>query len=505
MRDGGGKAERSEREETENNGNEFGREVSRIAVAQICECVGFESFNDSALEALTNITIGYLRGLGKTAIFYANLAGRTECNVFDVIQGLEDLGLSRGFSGASEVGHCLTGSGTVREIIEYVGSAEEVPFAQPIPQFPVMRNWTMTPSFMQMGETPAFKHIPPWLPAFPDPHTYIHTPTWNERATDPRADKIELARQRRKAESSLLSLQQRLVCNGSAVANTLVYESDDEKALKVAKIGNPFFVSPLQTGERDVSTVPPPAKLSADAVPGNLGSVFNTFAPQSGERDVPPVPPLAKLSADAVPGNHGSVFDPFSHSQPVERDVPPVPPLAKLSADTVPGNHGSVFGTFVPQPEERDVPPVPPLAKLSTDAVPGNHVSGFETFAPPQPDNGDVPAAPPLAKLSANAVRGNHVSVFDAFAPAIEAMKGSSSDSGNVDKQVIPDKRPALCLKFRIGKRILGESLDLSLHTKNHRETAPWIVRDDERDDRKRRAGLILRQSMENPQELTQL
>lgn len=60
-------------------------------------------------------------------------------------------------------------------------------------------------------------------------------------------------------------------------------------------------------------------------------------------------------------------------------------------------------------------------------------------------------------------------------------------------------------MKFRIGKRILGESLDLSLQNRNNGIAAAWIVRDDERDDKKRRAGLILRQSMENPLELTQL
>ncbi|PWA94952.1 Bromodomain transcription factor [Artemisia annua] len=53
--------------------------------------------------------------------------------------------------------------------------------------------------------------------AFPDPHTYVHTPVWNERTSDPRADKVELARQKRKAESSLLSLQKRLLNSGSGV------------------------------------------------------------------------------------------------------------------------------------------------------------------------------------------------------------------------------------------------------------------------------------------------
>jgi transcription initiation factor TFIID subunit 8 len=47
--------------------------------------------------------------------------------------------------------------------------------------------------------------------------------------------------------------------------------------------------------------------------------------------------------------------------------------------------------------------------------------------------------------------------------------------------------------------------LDLSLLKKGEGRTGHWLGRDDERDDKKRRAEYILRQSMENPQELTQL
>ncbi|XP_059646844.1 transcription initiation factor TFIID subunit 8-like [Cornus florida] len=320
---------------------QFGRAVAKIAVAQICESVGFESFHESALEALSDIALQYLRDLGKTANFYANLAGRTDCSVFDVLQGLEDINSLKPSLVASEASHCLAGSGTVREIVEYMESAEEIPIAQPVPHFPVIRDRRMTPSFMQMGEMPAFKHIPAWLPAFPDPHAYVHTPMWNERMTDPRADKVELARQQRKAERSLLSLQQRLVWNGLAVPSTLADVGNDGKALQVAETKIPFLTE-------------------------------------------------------------------------------------------------------------------------------------------------------------------NHFSVVEAFAPAIEAVKGFH-DAGDSDKRVLPDKIPSVHLKFKTGKKIIGASLDLSLQYKGSGRTACWIGRDDERDDKKRRAEFILRQSMENPQELTQL
>lgn len=362
----GGKVE-SKREKERGSEDEYGRAVAKISVAQVCERVGFESFNESALQALSDIAVRYLSDLGKTASFYANLAGRSECNVFDVIQGLEDLGSSTGFSGGSEISECLIGSGMVKGIIEYVETAEEIPFAQPVVHFPMLRERKMTPSFDQMGETPVFKHVPAWLPAFPDPHTYVHSPMWNERVTDPRADKIELVRQRRKAESSLLSLQQRLVCNGSTVASTSANPTDGGNKIEFAESSNPFLAMPLQAGEKDVSPVVVPKKLLDEAI--------------------------------------------------VE----------------------------------------------------------------------------------------NHVSLLDTFTPAIEAMKGGVCDSGDGSGKISQDKRPAVHLKFKTGRKDIGESLDLRLKNKGSGKTAAWFGRDEEKDDKKRRAELILRHSMENPQELTQL
>ncbi|XP_022767305.1 transcription initiation factor TFIID subunit 8-like isoform X2 [Durio zibethinus] len=262
--------------------DDFGRAVSKIAVAQICESVGYQGFEESALEALTDISIRYICDLGKNASFHANLAGRSECNLFDITRALEDLGASHGFSGASEIGNCLVGSGTLREIIQFVDLKEEIPFAQPVPKFPVVRDRKLIPSFEHMNETPPGKHIPTWLPALPDPHTYIHTPMWNERTSDPCADKIEQARQRRKAERALLSLQQRLVCNGSSgtSASTVMDAVMDAKREKIQEAGsNPFLAAPLQPGEKDVSQVVLPTKLSDEVSKGNHVSVLQAFAP----------------------------------------------------------------------------------------------------------------------------------------------------------------------------------------------------------------------------------
>ncbi|KAJ8754221.1 hypothetical protein K2173_002121 [Erythroxylum novogranatense] len=341
--------------------DEFGRAVARVAVAQICLGLGFQGFKESAVDSLTEITIRYLRDLGRSARFYSNLSGRTQCHVFDIVRCLEDLSISGGFADTSSSGNCLVSFGTVRRIIEFVDSSEEIPFAQPVPSFPVSRDARLIPSFVKMGEATPGKHIPPWLPALPDPHTYLHTPMWNERVSDPRAEKIEQARQRRKAERALLGLQQRLLANGSIEASTSADRNGEDKELGVAETNTSVSV-PSKSEEMDVSAVVVPDKLK------------------------------------------------------------------------------------------------------------------------------------------------DHVSVMDAFAPAIEALKESRlGDDGDSERRMLPGKRPTVNFRLKARKKMLGESLDLRLSKKGEGRMRRWLGRDEERDDRKRRAEYILKQSMENPQELTLL
>lgn len=198
---------------------EFSHAAAKAAVAQVCESVGYENFKDPALESLSGFALQYILQLGKTATSFANLTGRSQCNVFDIILALDDLTDNNGEQGISSESCSLGRSIKLREIIDFVNSSEEVPFSQPLPSFPVAisdRSRKMIPSFVEIGETPPGKHIPLWLPAFPDPHTYKETPMWIERVSDPRGDKIEQARQRRKAERALLSLQRKLVCKISS-------------------------------------------------------------------------------------------------------------------------------------------------------------------------------------------------------------------------------------------------------------------------------------------------
>ncbi|GMI69839.1 hypothetical protein HRI_000653200 [Hibiscus trionum] len=180
--------------------DDFALAIAKVVVAQVCESVGFQSFQHSALETLSDVTARYICTLGKTSNFNANLAGRLESNVFDIIQGLEELESGLGFVGASDVNRCLAHSGVVKDIVHFVGDAADVPFAYDVSRFPVVKERKGMGSFWEKREEP-HGDIPCWLSAFPDPETYAAQSTArNETMSVSNGVKTGLVRIERKIE-----------------------------------------------------------------------------------------------------------------------------------------------------------------------------------------------------------------------------------------------------------------------------------------------------------------
>ncbi|KAE9615730.1 putative transcription factor Hap3/NF-YB family [Lupinus albus] len=360
-------------------GDEFSQAIAKIAIGQVCESEGFQAFQQSALEMLSDVGSRYILNIGKSANNYANLAGRVECNVFDVIRGLEDMGSVQGFTGASDSDHCLESSGIVREIVQFVNEAEPILFAHPIPRFPIVKERVPTPSYLQRGEEPPEEHIPAWLPAFPVPQTHTESPEGNGKGTEPHAVphavKFEHERENGKGERPMLNLQQQMVSN--MFEKSTLIDPEDAKAKRVAVEGNPFLIAPLRIGDNEVASVAPPSKF------------FNVVA---------------------------------SDNPVVE-----------------------------------------------------------------------------------NFVEDKSISVLETFAPAIEAMKSKCYDSEEDRAKVILNKKPTVRFKIGTRNKFLGSSTGLSHQREEDQKTLPWFTMEDERDDRKRRAEKILRESLENSDLLVQL
>ncbi|KAJ9523086.1 hypothetical protein QJQ45_023928, partial [Haematococcus lacustris] len=178
-----------------NRKREYGsRSISRTVAAQIAELAGYESIQDSAAEILCELLVKYVTELSASSHAYAELANRSAINVHDVVLAMDDLGTS------------------IPELQAYLStlSSDDNTFAHALPQFPVRKPGRSMPTFKDKQEQPP-PHIPDFLPAFPDRHTFVSTPQYagHEQRPDKQAEIIQNGQ--RQAERALGRLHQGLM------------------------------------------------------------------------------------------------------------------------------------------------------------------------------------------------------------------------------------------------------------------------------------------------------
>ena len=155
--------------------SEFSFAITKVAVAQICQSAGFRAAQSSALETITRITTLYLQTLAKSASSRAASSGRTQSNIYDVVHALEHLSSDQGFAGASNPNGCLLASSPLLDLVKFVYSRCEIPFAKPLPRRSnLSQNLPLPQNPSNSKQSP---HIPTWLPGFPDPSTYTEPKT----------------------------------------------------------------------------------------------------------------------------------------------------------------------------------------------------------------------------------------------------------------------------------------------------------------------------------------
>ncbi|KZV42509.1 hypothetical protein F511_38534 [Dorcoceras hygrometricum] len=146
----------------------FSYVLLRVAVAQICQSMGFKGAQDSALEIITDIAARYLKTMAKAASTSANARGRTQSNLHDVILALEQLASVQGFPGASDFGsHSLYASAAVKDLMNFVKYRDEIPFAQPLPPRRTFSSQTRQSDGRRHCDRENMRHVPSWLSAFP--------------------------------------------------------------------------------------------------------------------------------------------------------------------------------------------------------------------------------------------------------------------------------------------------------------------------------------------------
>ncbi|XP_002732682.1 transcription initiation factor TFIID subunit 8-like [Saccoglossus kowalevskii] len=157
------------------------RKAVSTCVAALCCDVGFHEADKIALETLTEMIQSYITELGRSAQTYCELSGRTEPMLNDVAVSLIEMGTD------------------LAALTMHAKKSQRV-LIQPQEQ---MRP-PVTPRILQAGEKkPHPSHIPDYLPSFPDPHTYIKTPSYRRPETEYQAIREQAASQRRDVERAL--------------------------------------------------------------------------------------------------------------------------------------------------------------------------------------------------------------------------------------------------------------------------------------------------------------
>ncbi|KAL1204985.1 Transcription initiation factor TFIID subunit 8 [Cardamine amara subsp. amara] len=169
---------------------EFSFSLTKIAVSQICRSVGYKAADSSAVNTLTLITTKFLQSLAGLASSFSNRANRTEINLFDIVNALQDISLSTSdwFPGGSTVhdteSNCLIKSGVLRNLSDFVTYAPEIPFAKPLPKQEIDGSSGRDMPRIPLTRSPEMNSVPAWLPPFPDSSLY------SERCTEVRSDQL---------------------------------------------------------------------------------------------------------------------------------------------------------------------------------------------------------------------------------------------------------------------------------------------------------------------------
>lgn len=192
-------------------------ECAKLVAAQLADAAGYEGVQQSSLDILSDLLLRYMDQVSAASHANAELCGRSESNALDVLLSLNDLGF------------------TIDTLLDHIKQNPSIPFSNDIQPFPDRRPPPKrTPAFAAIGEAPP-PHIPTYLPAFPDAHTYKETaifPARNQNDVMKRQD--DLTKQREEAQSAFVKLQARLSPDNAVLAEAAKRDAPEEEAAQEA-------------------------------------------------------------------------------------------------------------------------------------------------------------------------------------------------------------------------------------------------------------------------------
>nr|XP_034977749.1 transcription initiation factor TFIID subunit 8 isoform X2 [Zootoca vivipara] len=157
------------------------RRTLQVVVSSLLTEAGFESSEKAAVETMTEMLQSYISEIGRSAKSFCEHTARTQPTLSDIVVTLVEMGFN------------------VETLPAYAKRSQRMVITAP----PVT-NQPVTPKALTAGQNkPHPSHIPGHFPEFPDPHTYIKTPTYREPVSDYQILREKAASQRRDVERAL--------------------------------------------------------------------------------------------------------------------------------------------------------------------------------------------------------------------------------------------------------------------------------------------------------------
>jgi len=157
------------------------RRALKMTVCAVCSEAGFTDAQEDVLETLTEMLQSFLSELTRSCKAFSELSGRTDPLVTDVVMALIEMGQK------------------VDALPGYARRLNRISLQAPSHAAPVQE-----PKRLQVGVKSSHKsHIMDYLPAFPDPHTYIKSATYKAPCLEYQAIREKAAVQKRDVERAL--------------------------------------------------------------------------------------------------------------------------------------------------------------------------------------------------------------------------------------------------------------------------------------------------------------
>nr|XP_057908357.1 transcription initiation factor TFIID subunit 8 [Doryrhamphus excisus] len=156
------------------------RTLQVVVSALLTEC-GFDCAEKAAVETLTEMMQSYITEIGRCAKSYCEHTARSIPTLSDTVVTLIEMGFN------------------IDTLPVYAKRSQRMVITAP-----PITNPPLTPKALSAGHKRTHPpHIPSHFPEFPDPHTYIKTPTFREPVSDYQVVREKAATQRRDVERAL--------------------------------------------------------------------------------------------------------------------------------------------------------------------------------------------------------------------------------------------------------------------------------------------------------------